>query len=459
MRSVLSTAFTVSTFLLTLYVSVLPVTAQQKPDNACSETLCPAGTACYEGACFPTDIAEPTPEDACADVVCPVNHICYEGGCFPDVSPADVSVLCPEGSVESDASCKPASLAGNDPCEDVICPIGMVCYEGGCFAQALTDTPAEDQICEDLTCPEDFVCYQGGCFPDTTPSDDACTNVTCPATMACYQGGCFESLITEATMPPLTYTGRSQNFTMPLLSYIGTKPAIPLSFTMPELSYAGRTLQETPQGRPTNAMEIVPLPKGSRQSTYLSIEDATFARDETLRITYSGLPAKSGTLSLFYLGESKPIRTAWFYTRADKSEGVFEREGTSLPSLTGPWKACIGFAPDISVNVNAPETYADCIDFILVGQNTRTATPSLALSTPEPRAGRAFTVNWSDFPPVNASIALVYLDTDKLIARTLTSSHPVGTWDVTIDQAGRYEFQIFLEGNALRARMPLEVIK
>ncbi|MEZ5986074.1 MAG: hypothetical protein R3B94_08995 [Hyphomonas sp.] len=246
---------------------------------------------------------------------------------------------------------------------------------------------------------------------------------------------------------------------MPLLSYIGTKPALPLSFTMPELSYAGRTLQESSQGRPSNAMEIIPLPKGRRQSTYLSIEDATFARDETLRITYSSLPAKSGTLSLFYLGGSKPKRTAWFYTRADKSEGVFERAGSSLPSLTGPWKACIGFEPEVSVNVNAPETYADCIDFTLIGPHTRTPPPSLTLSIPNPRAGRAFTVNWSDFPPVNASIDLIDLNTNKLITRTLTSSRKAGTRDITISQAGRYEFQIFLEGDALRARMPLEVVK
>jgi hypothetical protein len=242
-------------------------------------------------------------------------------------------------------------------------------------------------------------------------------------------------------MPPLSYSGRTQSFAMPALAYVGAQK------------------KEAPATRPQSGLEIIPLPTGARKSTYLSIEDATLARDETLRITYSGLPEKDGRIVLFYMGGNAPRPGGNYYTRANVPDGVYEREGLSLPSFTGPYKACVGFLPDTPWEAISPDAYADCVDFQVASAGSRDAKPGLSVSVPEPKSGKRFTVNWTGFPPVNGAIYLVDLSSGESLARRYSSSKPSGEWELTVREPGTYEFRIYFEGEALRARMPLEVTK
>ncbi|WP_155839246.1 hypothetical protein [Hyphomonas chukchiensis] len=414
--------------LAVLSANGLTASAQQKPVDACAEISCPSGMACYEGACFPTSFGDETPDDPCADVSCPADMACYEGGCFLSMD---------EPSESSD-----------DPCAGVTCPSSMVCYEGGCFESI--DAPA------DASCPQGSVASNGACKPSTKRQTDPCADVLCPAGEACYEGGCFPTTIKEATTPPLVYVGRTQSFTTPPLVYAGRTHQ---SFTTPPLTYVGTTQPDTPTPAPAGGLEIIALPTGRRTSRYLAIDDATLARDETLRLTYSGLPEKPARIVLFYMGGEAPRFGGRFYLPVKTTSGVYEREGHSLAPFTGPYKACIGFDPDIPANASSPDAYADCVDFTMAGTGSRDAQPALSLSVPEPKAGKRFTVNWSGFPPVNAMINLIDTRTGKSISRVYSSSKPAGEWDVIVREPGTYEFQIYFEGEALRARMPLEVTK
>lgn len=331
--------------------------------------------------------------------------VCYEGGCFESID-APAEAACPAGSVASDGACKPFTKIQTDPCAGVLCPAGEVCYQGGCFPQM--DAPTDP--CADISCPSDMACYEGGCFPTSfgeTEAADPCAEVSCPASMACYEGGCFES-ITEAA---------------------------------------------TPAGN----LEIIALPTGPRTSRYLAIDDATLARDEPLRITYSGLSGKPARIALIYMGDETPRPGGWFYIPAKTTSGVYEREGHSLAPFTGPYKACLAYSAELPSDASLPDAYADCLDFVVAGTGSRNARPALSLSAPSPKAGKRFTLNWSGFPPVNARISLIDTGTGRSVARGYSSSKPAGEWKLTVREPGSYEIRIYFEGEALRARMPLEV--
>ena len=365
--------------------------------------------------------------------------VCYEGGCFESIdAPADAP--CPQGSLASNGACKPSTKLQTDPCADVLCPAGEACYQGGCFPQM--DAPADP--CADISCPSDMACYEGGCFPTSfgeTEAADPCAEVSCPASMACYEGGCFPKTITEATTPPLVYIGRTQ------------------SFTTPPLTYVGAVQPDTPTPAPAGGLDVIALPTGRRTSRYLAIDDATLARDEMLRLTYSGLPEKAARIVLFYMGGETPRPGGRFYISAKATSGVYEREGHSLAPFTGPYKACIGFDSELPADASSPDVYADCVDFTVAGTGSRNAQPALSLSVPQPKVGKRLTVNWSGFPPVNAMIALIDTRSGKSVSRAYSSSRPTGEWDLIVREPGTYEFQIYFEGEALRARMPLEVTK
>jgi hypothetical protein len=440
MRSRFTAVISALACLAVLWAIGLTASAQQKPVDACAEISCPADMACYDGACFPTSFGDETPDDPCADVSCPAGMACYEGGCF--------------------LSMDEPSAASDDPCAGVTCPSSMVCYEGGCFESidAPADAPCpqgslasngackpstklQTDPCADVLCPAGEACYQGGCFPQMDAPTDPCAEVSCPASMACYEGGCFPTTINEATTPPLVYIGRTQ------------------SFTTPPLTYVGAAQPDTPTAAPAGGLDIIALPTGRRTSRYLAIDNATLARDETLRLTYSGLPEKAARIVLFYMGGETPRLGGRFYISAKATSGVYEREGHSLAPFTGPYKACIGFDSELPADASSPDVYADCVDFTVAGTGSRNAQPALSLSVPQPKVGKRFTVNWSGFPPVNAMITLIDTRSGKSVSRGYSSSKPTGEWDLIVREPGTYEFQIYFEGEALRARMPLEVTK
>ena len=401
------------------------------------------------------------PADPCADVLCPASQVCFEGGCFESIdAPADTT--CPDGSNTGNGACKPATQIQADPCAGVLCPVGEACYEGGCFLsveEAPADAPADP--CADVLCPASQVCFEGGCFEsidapaDTTCPDgsntgngackpatqiqaDPCAGVLCPVGEACYQGGCFPQMEAPTEAPD------------DLCADVSCPPS--------QACFAGGCFESiTEAATPAGNLEIIALPTGPRTSRYLAIDDATLARDETLRLTYSGLSGKPARIALIYMGDETPRPGGWTYIPAKTTSGVYEREGHSLPPFTGPYKACIAYSAELPSDASSPDAYADCLDFVLAGTSSRNARPALSLSVPNPKAGKRFTLNWSGFPTVNARISLIDTGTDLSVARGYSSSKPAGEWVLTVREPGSYEIQIYFEGEALRARMPLEV--
>lgn len=64
--------------------------AQPLPaSDPCSSANCPAGSVCYQGACFEEPAAAEA-QDACAAVECPAGKFCHQGACF------DVELSAPE---------------------------------------------------------------------------------------------------------------------------------------------------------------------------------------------------------------------------------------------------------------------------------------------------------------------------------------------------------------------------
>tara|TARA_R110000787_G_scaffold279677_1_gene389954 strand:+ start:40289 stop:41707 length:1419 start_codon:yes stop_codon:yes gene_type:complete len=450
----------------------LTATAQQKPVDACAEISCPSEMACYEGACFPTSFGDEPSDDPCADVSCPSDMACYEGGCF--------------------LSLNEPSAAPVDACEGISCPADMMCDKGACFeTDALSAAPLDDP-CASVSCPSDMVCYEGGCFlsldePPATPPVDPCAGVSCPSSMVCYEGGCFESIDAPAEAACPSGSVASNGACKPSTK-IQTAPCAGVLCPAGEVCYQGGCFPQmdapadpcaditcpsdmacyeggcfpTSFGEttaPAGSLEIIALPTGPRASTYLALDDATLARDETLRLTYSGLSGKPARIALIYMGDETPRPGGWFYIPAKTTSGVYEREGHSLAPFTGPYKACLAYSAKLPSDASSPDAYADCLDFVVAGTGSRNARPVLSLSAPSPKAGKRFTLNWSGFPPVNARISLIDTGTGTSIARAYSSSKPSGEWLVTVREPGTYEFRIYFEGEALRARMPLEVTK
>lgn len=389
----------VSFFAVFIVVSSIAASAhaQETGGGVCANVTCPAGNACYQGACFPN--VEPV--DACAGVTCPAGNVCYEGACFPDL----------KASTETDA----CAIA----CAGVSCPADQICHMGACYQPVTENTQAD--MCSKVQCPAGHTCYQGICFPpdaaEPPPSPDLCRDVTCPSGQACYQGACF----IEGGAPVAPETGRPNR---------------------------------------TNAadgLEMLPLPDGPRQSRYLSLDEATTSRDQTIRISYRGLPAKDGTIVLFFVGGAAPKRVAWAYTLAKKPDGVFERRANTMPAYTGPWKACLGYDPALKQDIARPEDFDDCVDFYLAGSRSLGVKPEIALPPDGAIAGRDFELSWSGFPNSVSRLVLVRHGSDVAVAHRATASQTSGVWKVRVSAPGPYELRIYFEGDDLRARMPVEV--
>jgi hypothetical protein len=219
------------------------------PADLCAAANCPAGTACYEGACFATcvDDGDCVPPfecvedigrcvlDACEGVVCGLGTSCYGGTCREDC-PADTCTDSSESCFETSNGklCFPTA----DRCFGVDCPVGESCYEGACFADCTDnadcavlgdDTYCWDfsgctsrtDICADVVCPVGQSCWMGACFEACTdnadcdpstpvcfdagfcgPTTDACDGVSCPTGTACHEGACFATCTDDSDCTP-----------------------------------------------------------------------------------------------------------------------------------------------------------------------------------------------------------------------------------------------------------------
>lgn len=106
-----------------------------------------------------TDTGPDGPVDPCAEIVCPDGELCYEGVCF-DACNNDLECL------EDNARCVEGRCAPVD-CAGVECPDDHACYRGSCY----------EQCTEDADCPGEggITCADGACVS----LDDQCENLEC----------------------------------------------------------------------------------------------------------------------------------------------------------------------------------------------------------------------------------------------------------------------------------------
>ena len=204
----------------------------------------------------------------------------------------------------------------------------------------------------------------------------------------------------------------------------------------------------------TPGLEIVDVPTGPRESRYLALDNASVEYDRGLTLRYRGLPESNGYGALFYMGQQPPRLAAWFYTLKSKPDGEWVR--SSLPSYTGDWKACIGFLPQVTTNSPDLDRYEDCLDFVVAGPGSIGARPTLELPPDGIRAGKDAVIRYGGMPPANCEVG-IYSPAGTLVTRHFTNRAETGTWTLRVAQPGPYELRIKYLGDAVRARMPLEV--
>jgi len=117
---------------------------------------------------------------------------------------------------------KPELTPGSgDPCKEMTCQSGEVCYAGSCFGSCDDSTDCDSssqkcfqgrcaaQPCDGVTCPPGQKCMGGTCFDSCVTSEecsfvsqsclegtcrqDSCDGWQCPAGMSCMLGICFET--------------------------------------------------------------------------------------------------------------------------------------------------------------------------------------------------------------------------------------------------------------------------
>jgi len=227
-------------------------------NDPCEDVLCPVGDVCYQGGCYEAcldngDCSPPfslcydatfciSTTDPCENVSCPLGQVCHEGGCFEGCSASDP--CSPPLECFDEAYCN----VENDPCADVICPASQVCFQGGCFSDCVSSTdcgtpeicygePVNASTmssldrcavdpCQDIACGEGDICFEGGCFPacvddgDCSPPNlcftnhcavDPCEGIDCEIGQTCAGGGCFSAC--GANMDCPGYVGASVRFT------------------------------------------------------------------------------------------------------------------------------------------------------------------------------------------------------------------------------------------------------
>ncbi len=122
---------------------------------------CPDGLVDRNGYCFPQN-------DPCDGVQCPLGQICYEGGCYDQCA----SNICEEGNI-----CYASQCYQYAPCDGVQCPLGQICRDGQCLPSCVLDSD----------CPEGTVCADDVCVPP----ERACDYFDCPEGNLCVYGECY----------------------------------------------------------------------------------------------------------------------------------------------------------------------------------------------------------------------------------------------------------------------------
>lgn len=255
--------------------------------------------------------------------------------------------------------------------------------------------------------------------------------------------------------PALVYTGRTSGPVVvdtPALVYAG-RGGGPVVVDTPALVYRGAVLAPS---APASGLQYVDVPTEPRASRYLRLASAGIDLAQPFRLRYEALPDAPGYGALFYVGAAVPRHVAWFYTARSRPAGEYLRGGHSLPPLTGPWKACIGFPPRVTSNDPDLSKYEDCVDFVLAGPGSIGARPTIGLPLATLRAGRDLPIDYAAMPPCNCRIAL-HDAAGTQVASHQTGRQPAGRWITRVDAPGRYELRITYLGDAVRAHMTLDV--
>jgi hypothetical protein len=259
--------------------------------------------------------------------------------------------------------------------------------------------------------------------------------ITAPSLI--YRGGATQPLSIDA--PALVFRGAAMS---------------PLKISAPSLIFRGAATQVA---QPTaSTLEIIDIPTAPVSSTYLSLDSAAVDAAAGITITYHGLPESRGYGGLIFMDETPPRLAAWFYTAANKPDGAYQR--SSLPSLTGTWKACIGFAPQMDRAVADAAQYADCLDFVVAGAGTIDAQPRLAFQDTPLKAGRDVTLTFGGLPPANCGI-YIYDASGQEVARHFTNRKSDDEWTLRFAEPGTHDLTITYHGSAVRAHAKLEVIQ
>jgi hypothetical protein len=272
-----------------------------------------------------------------------------------------------------------------------------------------------------------------------------------------YQGRGSGPVVVDT--PALIYQGRVSGPVVvetPALVYQG-RGSGPVVVDTPALVYRGGVSEPATPPAPAPGLQYVDVPTEARASRYLRLASAGVDLSQPLRLRYEGLPEAPGYGALFYVGAAAPRHVAWFYTSRSRPAGEYQRGGNSLPPLTGPWKACIGFPPRVTSNDPDLTKYEDCVDFVLAGPGSLGARPTLVLPPAPLRAGRDLPIDYAAMPPCNCRIAL-HDAAGRLVASHQTGRLATGRWTTRVDAPGRYELRITYLGDAVRAHMTLDVV-
>ena len=254
----------------------------------------------------------------------------------------------------------------------------------------------------------------------------------------------------EITAPALVFRGAGAaplEIAAPALVYRGTNAA-PLEITAPAIVYRSAATQAT---QPTpSTLEIIDRPTGPVNSIYLSLDSVDVDAALGMTVTYQGLLENRGYCGLIFMDETPPRLAAWFYTAANKPDGEYQR--SCLPSLTGNWNACIGFAPQIDRAVADVAQYTNYLDFVVAGAGSIHAQPTL--TAPEGRSRRDADLRWP--APTNCGI-YIYDASGQEVALHFTNRKSDDAWTLRFAKPGTHDLTITYHGSAVRAHAKLEV--
>jgi len=288
-----------------------------------------------------------------------------------------------------------------------------------------------------------------------------------------YQGRSAGPITIET--PPLVYQGRSSGpvtiqtpelvyrgqasgpvaIETPALVYTGRSSG-PVMIETPALVYTGNAVTKAPTEKPAYELEYLDPPMGPVSSTYLSLDNKTVDVGADIHFKYHGLPQRGGFGGLFYMGGEAPKHAGWFYTSAARPDGEYIRSAGSLPQFTGDWKVCIGFPPNVTTNDPDVSKYDDCLDFVLAGPGSIGVHPTMT-GPPEILAGRKAELRYAGMPACNCKVSIVD-SAGKQAAEFFTNRQADGVLELQLERPGTYELRVYYHGEALRARMKLEVM-